>query len=65
MIVGRLFWGAASWVIFSLSGKTFTLELFLAGAVTGAIPGIVIQLLLVPSLAFTLESVLKNGKSAR
>lgn len=64
MIVGRLVWGAASWLIFSLSGKIFTLNAFLVGAITGAIPGIVIQLLLVPSLAFTLESVIGNGKAA-
>ena len=65
MIVGRLVWGAAQWVLLSLGGKAFTLEAFLAGAVTGSIPGIVIQLLLVPSLAFTLESVLSGDKSVR
>ena len=64
MIIGRLVWGAAQWVLLSLDGKPFTFEAFLAGAVTGSIPGIIIQLLLVPSLAFTLESVIAGKKAA-
>lgn len=38
-----------------ISGGSFTLAAFLAGAVTNAIPGIVLQILLVPILVILLE----------
>ncbi len=52
MIVGRLVWGAAMAVCLGLE---FGLSAFLAGAVTNALPGIVIQLVLVPILVLVLE----------
>jgi len=48
MVVGRLVWGAAMFLCMGLSGGAFTLAAFLAGAFTNAIPGIILQIVLVP-----------------
>ena len=56
MTVGRLIWGAAMYVCVGMSGGNFTLTAFLAGAVTNAIPGIAIQIVLVPILVMLWEN---------
>ena len=55
MVAGRLVWGAAMWVCMGLTGGSFTLAAFMAGAVTNAIPGIVLQIVLIPVLVMVLE----------
>lgn len=55
MVVGRLIWGAAMAACTGLSGSTFTLAAFLAGAVTNAVPGILLQIVLVPLLVMLFE----------
>ena len=62
MIVGRLVWGAASFVCLGVSGGGFTFSAFLAGAVTGALPGIAAQIVLIPLLVMLLESPRFLGK---
>ncbi len=59
MVTGRLVWGAAQLAILGLSGSGFPLSAFVAGALTGAIPGIVLQLAAVPVLVRALE---KSGR---
>lgn len=54
MVIGRLVWGAAMFVCLSADGG-FTLAAFLAGALTNAIPGIVVQIILVPILVMVLD----------
>ena len=48
MLVGRLVWGVAMYVALVGSGGSFTLTAFVAGALTNAIPGIILQILLIP-----------------
>ena len=55
MIVGRLVWGAAMFVCLGLNGGGFTFAAFLAGAFTNAIPGILVQILLIPVLVMVLD----------
>ena len=55
MVAGRLVWGVAQMAIMGLSGGSFPLSTFVAGAVTSAIPGIVLQLVLLPVLVKALE----------
>ena len=55
MLSGRLVWGAAMFVCLGMSGGHFTLAAFLAGALTNAVPGIVLQIVLVPVLVMLLE----------
>ncbi len=56
MLAGRLVWGAAMLVCMGISGDSFTLSAFFAGAVTNAIPGIIVQLIMVPILVMVLEN---------
>ena len=55
MVAGRLVWGAVRVILAGLSGSTFTWALFLAGAVTNAVPGIILQLVLIPILVLAME----------
>ena len=55
MILGRLVWGAAMFVLMGINGGSFTFAAFLAGAFTNAIPGILVQLLLIPVLVMVLD----------
>ena len=54
MIAGRAVWGAAMWLIL-ISGKGFTLAAFISGAFTTAIPGIILQLILIPAVMIVLK----------
>ena len=55
MVVGRLAWGAATLLILASSGGTFTFSAFLMGAVLGALPGILVQIVLIPLLVMALS----------
>ncbi|MBE6662315.1 MAG: ECF transporter S component [Ruminococcaceae bacterium] len=55
MIVGRMVWGAAMFVCLGASGGSFGFSAFLAGAFTNAMPGILVQLVLVPVLVMLLD----------
>lgn len=55
MLAGRLVWGAAQVVLLGLSGSVFTWRLFFAGAFVNAIPGIVLQLVLIPAVMLALD----------
>lgn len=48
MLAGRVVWGAAMFLCMGLQGTHFAFTAFTAGAFTGALPGILIQLLLIP-----------------
>ena len=55
MLLGRAVWGIARLILAGLSGQSFTWALFLAGAFTNAVPGIILHLVLVPLLVIVLE----------
>ncbi len=55
MTVGRLVWGAAMFLCVGVGGG-FTLAAFFAGAITNAIPGIVLQIVLIPVLVMILDN---------
>ena len=55
MIVGRLIWGAAMFICIGIGGGSFTFSAFLAGAVINAVPGILVQIILVPILVMLLD----------
>ena len=58
MIGGRLVWGVAMAALMGLSGGTFTLAMFVASAFTGAIPGIIVHIALIPVIVMALERAL-------
>lgn len=56
MIAGRIAWGGAMFLFLGIVGGGFTLGAFIAGAITNAIPGIIIQIILVPALVMVLDN---------
>lgn len=55
MIAGRLVWGAVSVIIYGIGGTAFSWQMFIGGAVLNAIPGIILQIVLIPILMLALE----------
>lgn len=55
MIGGRIVWGIVSLILAGLSENSFTWAMFIAGAVTNAIPGIIMHLVLIPLLVILME----------
>ena len=55
MIAGRLVWGLVHVILSGFTGSAFTVSLFLAGAVTNAVPGIILQWVLIPILVIAME----------
>lgn len=48
MLLGRVVWGIAKTVLLGINSKPFTFALFITGGFVDAIPGIVLQLILIP-----------------
>lgn len=55
MVAGRLVWGVVRVLQSGVAGSVFTWELFLSGAVLGAIPGIILQLVFIPALMVAMD----------
>lgn len=77
MIAGRIAWGIVGIPLYGMAGNGFSAQIFLAGALFNAIPGIILQIVLIPviMMALTRAGVLrdteegsvsesKDGKSA-
>lgn len=56
MIAGRIVWGCAMYIFMGINGGAFTFSAFIAGAFTNAIPGIIVQIVLIPVLVMLLEN---------
>lgn len=55
MILGRVVWGGAMYICMGMQGSAFGFPAFLAGAVTNAIPGIIVQIILIPIVVMLLN----------
>ena len=55
MIIGRVVWGIARLIFAGIAGNPFTWAMFIGGAVTNAIPGIILHIVLIPVLVMALE----------
>lgn len=60
MLLGRLVWGGISLLLYSFSGKSFGFELFISGAILSAIPGIILQIAIIPPLIIIANKHLKK-----
>ena len=58
MLCGRIVWGIVRVLLSGVSGSAFTWTAFMAGAFTNAIPGIIVQLVLLPVLFAALRHAL-------
>ena len=54
MLAGRVVWGIAQVILLGLGGSAFTFSAFIAGAFAKALPGIIIQLILIPAVMVAL-----------
>lgn len=55
MLAGRVVWGIVQAAVMGLSGSGFTVKMFISGAFINAIPGIILQLLLIPAVMVALN----------
>ena len=60
MIIGRLVWGVVMFCCMGFDVSKFGFHAFLGGAILNAIPGIILQIILIPLLVITLEKVIKK-----
>lgn len=58
MLIGRLVWGVVMFACMGFDTASFGFQAFLAGAVLNAVPGIILQIVLIPIVVITLEKVL-------
>ena len=55
MLAGRAVWGVTEVILLGLSGDSFTWQAFFAGAFLNAVPGIILQLILIPAIMLALH----------
>lgn len=55
MIGGRLVSGAIHVILAGVSGQAYTWKMFMAGSLLNAIPGIIVQLILIPAVMLVLD----------
>ncbi len=55
MLAGRVVWGVVSFALYGIMGNTFTIAIFMTEAFVNAVPGIIVQLVLIPLLVAALK----------
>ena len=55
MLAGRVMWGAARTILYGLGSSQFGWAAFISGAVLNSVPGIILQIVLIPVLVLTLR----------
>ena len=60
MLLGRAVWGLAMLLCAGLRGEAFTFAAFFAGAVTDALPGILLQLVFIPPIVMITDKLLQE-----
>ncbi len=61
MISGRIVWGIAKAILLGLARKPFSFKMFIFGGFLDAIPGIVLQLVLIPVIVKAIEKTRKTS----
>lgn len=62
MIVGRAVWGLVSIPLNGIAGSPFSVGIFMTGALWNAVPGIILQLVMVPAIIIALKKAgMMNG----
>lgn len=64
MVAGRAIWGAVRFVMAGIGAGEFPFSVFLAGAITNAIPGIILQMLIIPPVIIALDKIGKKQAMA-
>lgn len=64
MLAGRIMWYLASLILFRMMDSVFTVKMFVAGAFLNAIPGIIIQLIIIPPIVMAIRMAERNQKGS-
>lgn len=66
MIAGRIAWGIVGIPLYGMAGNGFSVQIFLSGALLNAIPGIILQIVLIPiiMMALTRAGFLRDGEES-
>lgn len=62
MLAGRIVWGCAMFVCMGIKGGTFGFSAFMTEAFVNAVPGIVLQIVLIPLVVMAANKLLKKDK---
>ncbi len=62
MIIGRMVWGTVQFACLGFDSSKFGFDAFLAGAVANALPGIILQIVIIPIVVMLLEKTKIIGK---
>ena len=54
MVAGRVVWGVVQCILLGLGENGFTISMFVSGAIVKAIPGIILQFMLIPTVMLML-----------
>ena len=57
MIAGRIVWGGAQMILLGIQNNSLTWNVFITSAVLNAIPGICIQLILIPPIVMAINRI--------
>lgn len=60
MILGRIIWGICQVLLMQMVGNAFTFTLFIANGFLSGIPGIIMQLVLIPIIITAINKTYKN-----
>ena len=60
MVIGRVVWGIMMFACMGFDTGMFGWSAFISGAITTAIPGILLQIIVIPIIVITLERVIKE-----
>ena len=60
MVIGRIVWGIVMFGCMGFDVSQFGFNAFLAGAVLNAVPGIIVQVILIPILVIGLEKIVNS-----
>lgn len=62
MVVGRFVWGITMYSCMNFDSSKFNMNTFLSGILLNSIPGIVLQIILIPILVITLEKYINKSE---
>jgi hypothetical protein len=65
MLAGRIVWGISKAILLGVAGKPFGIEAFIIGGFVDAIPGIILQLILVPSIVILIDKGLSRQSTLK
>ena len=63
MVLGRVIWGIAMLTCMGINNTPFSFTAFISGAVINALPGIILQIVLIPIIIMTIEKLRKTKES--